>query len=88
MIIQINKYSLEQCNKLGVFKWPIWSCGVSEFNWIYKDRESCFIIDGSVQVTTDHEIVNFQSGDFVIFPKDLQCVWKVIKPVRKHYKFG
>jgi len=25
---------------------------------------------------------------YVVFPKGLSCVWKVSKPVKKHYIFG
>jgi uncharacterized cupin superfamily protein len=35
----------------------------------------------------DGERVAFSAGDFVTFPKDLDCAWNVKKAVRKHYRF-
>ena len=31
--------------------------------------------------------VNIEKGDYVIFPKGLQCVWEVHKSIKKHYMF-
>ena len=67
--------------------WPIWSCEISEFDWEYSEEESCLLLDGEVEVESDHETVRFSAGDFVVFPKGLKCRWKVAKPVRKHYSF-
>ena len=66
---------------------PIWSCGVSEFDWYYDSSEICLIIGGEVIVEYDGGSVSFGAGDYVTFPKGLSCVWKVTKPVRKHYVF-
>ena len=49
--------------------------------------ESCFILDGKVIVTTDHEKVTIVPGDFIVFPKGLSCRWRVLKTIRKHYSF-
>ena len=68
--------------------WPIWSCEISEFDWEYSEEESCLLLDGEVEVESDHETVRFSAGDFVVFPKGLKCRWKVAKPVRKHYSFS
>ena len=73
---------------MGVLSWPIWTCEISEFDWEYDDKESCYLLEGEVVVSTSLETVKFSSGDFVVFPKGLKCRWKVIKPVRKHYTFG
>ncbi|MGO9243225.1 MAG: cupin domain-containing protein [Verrucomicrobiia bacterium] len=32
--------------------------------------------------------VKVGKGDLVAFPAGMSCVWRVHKPVRKHYKFG
>jgi len=40
-----------------------------------------------VTVTYDGGSVSFGAGDYVEFPQGLSCVWKVTKPVRKHYEF-
>ena len=50
-------------------------------------KESCYILDGKVIITTDHEEVTIELGDFIIFPKGLSCRWRVLKPIRKHYSF-
>ena len=66
---------------------PIWECGVSEFDWYYDSEETCIIIEGEVTVSYDGGSVSFGAGDYCEFPKGLSCVWKVKKPVRKHYEF-
>ena len=88
MKIEISAISKNEISKKGVFSWPIWSCEMSEFDWEYDDKESCYLLEGEVEVSTSLETVKFSSGDFVVFPKGLKCRWKVIKPVRKHYTFG
>jgi len=67
---------------------PVWSCGVSEFDWFYDDKETCLLIEGEVTVVYDGGSISFGAGDYVVFPEGLACVWKVTKPVRKHYVFG
>ena len=69
-------------------KKPTWGCGVSEFNWHYDDREQCILTEGEVTVEYNGTNVSFGAGDYVVFPKGLSCVWKVTKPVQKHYEFG
>ena len=69
--------------------WPTWSCEVSEFPWEYIEQESCYILEGQVDITTeDGEIVSIGPGDFVIFPRGLKCEWKVRQSVLKHFSFG
>ena len=88
MNIKVDRLADEKINNKGVLSWPIWICDVSEFDWEYDDKESCYLLEGEVVVSTSLETVKFSSGDFVVFPKGLKCRWKVIKPVRKHYTFG
>ncbi|MDR2581499.1 MAG: cupin domain-containing protein [Fibromonadaceae bacterium] len=66
---------------------PVWGCGVSEFDWHYDDKETCLLTEGEVTVSYEGESVSFGAGDLVVFPKGLSCVWKVSKPVKKHYFF-
>ena len=73
---------------MGIFNWPIWTCEISEFPWEFDVEEACLLSDGEVFVTTGSDTVHIKAGDFVIFPKGLTCVWKVTKPIRKHYQFG
>ena len=86
--IVIKKLSDVEVDNMGILNWPIWTCEVSEFPWKYDVEESCLILEGEVSVTAGSDSVEIKSGDFVIFPKGLSCVWKVTKPIRKHYKFG
>jgi hypothetical protein len=69
-------------------KWPVWEKEVSEFDWEYSDRETCYILEGEVEVTAeDGEKIKFGAGDWVVFEPGLKCVWKITKPVKKHYNF-
>ena len=88
MKIEISDIAENEISKKGVFSWPIWSCEVSEFDWVYDQQESCLLLEGEVEVSSDIETVSFGAGDFVVFPRGLKCRWKVIKPVRKHYTFN
>lgn len=87
--IQIEHYPVEErLNSLGVKSWPIWTKEVSEFPWTYDSQETCFFLEGKVSVTPKGEKpVEIQKGDLVIFPEGMSCTWKVLSPVRKHYKF-
>ncbi len=75
--------------ELGARSWPIWEKEIAEFPWYYDEQEVCLFLEGDVQVTPEGgEPVRFGKGDLVTFPQGMSCTWKVIKPVRKHYKFG
>jgi uncharacterized cupin superfamily protein len=66
---------------------PVWGCGVSEFDWHYDSEETSLITEGEVAVSYSGGSVTIAAGDYVVFPKGLSCVWKVLKPVKKHYTF-
>ncbi|HBB67211.1 MAG: cupin [Elusimicrobia bacterium GWA2_56_46] len=68
--------------------WPVWEKEVSSFPWHYGEKEVCLILEGEVTVKAGSGEVSFGSGDYVIFPEGLDCVWNIKKAVRKHYKFG
>lgn len=87
MKIEVKK-EIDEKELEKIKKWPTWECDISEFDWFYDERESCYFIEGEVIVKTDTENVKIEKGDFVVFPKGLSCRWKVIKPVKKHYNFG
>jgi uncharacterized cupin superfamily protein len=80
----------ELLNKLSVKSWGTWEKEKSIFDWYYDETETCYILDGEVEVTDSKngEKIEFKKGDLVQFPKGLNCVWNVKKPVRKYYKFG
>lgn len=85
-----KKPTEQELNKLKVKSWGIWEKEESIFDWTYDDTETCYILDGEVEVTdssTGEKLV-FRKGDLVQFPKGLNCVWNVKKPVRKHYTYG
>ena len=85
--IVIKQLSDVEVDNMGILNWPIWTCEISEFPWKYDVEESCLILNGKVSVTAGLDTVQIKKGDFIIFPKGLYCVWKVTKPVRKHYQF-
>ncbi len=75
--------------RLGVKSWPIWEKEVSEFPWFYDEPETCYFLEGDVIVTPEKgDPVRVKKGDLVTFPQGMSCTWKVMKPVRKHYRFG
>jgi len=90
----MSKITVKYLSEKGILEkevrsWPTWSCEVSEFPWEYIERESCYILEGQVDITTeDGEIVSIGPGDFVIFPRGLKCEWKVRQSVLKHFSFG
>ena len=75
--------------ELGIKNWPIWTCGVSSFDWTYEDKETCLVLEGEVTVSPEGgQPINFRAGDLVTFPAGMNCRWEVHKAVRKHYRFG
>ena len=88
MRVSIEKASDSTLSSLGVLGWPIWTCGPSEFDWHYDERETCYFLEGEVEVVTPDEVVRFGAGDLVVFPAGLSCTWRVVEGVRKHYRFG
>ena len=73
---------------LYVDDWPLWTKGVSEFDWEYDRQETCYVIEGSAIITPENEEpVTIKTGDMVVFPKGMKCVWKILEPIEKHYKF-
>lgn len=88
MKIEIKKITNEEIQRLNIKNWPIWEKEISEFDWHYDEKESCYILEGEAEVTTELEKVSFKKDDFVVFPQGLSCKWKIKKPIKKHYKFG
>ena len=88
MKIKIEKLPEAEIAEKGITSWPIWACGISEFDWEYDEQEACLLLEGDVEVSSEIETVRFSAGDYVIFPRGLKCRWKVTKPVRKHYSFS
>lgn len=87
MKIKLEKADKEAMASQGILDWPVWECGPSVFDWHYDQEETCYILEGDITVKTVNEEVAIGPGDYVTFPKGLDCTWKVSKPVRKHYNF-
>jgi len=86
--ITVTRPSGHAIEELGILQWPIWTCGVSKFEWHYDQKETCYILEGDVRVKGDNQEVSFGPGDLVVFPEGLDTVWDVREPVKKHYKMG
>lgn len=84
--IVVRKPTEEEANRCKA--WPIWTCEPSTFDWSYTEKETCLILEGKVTITDSDGGVSFGPGDYVIFPQDLDCVWKVEEAVKKYYNFG
>jgi hypothetical protein len=76
--------------ELGVYAWPIWEKEVSDFPWHYDEKETAYILDGEVIVTSADgmEVAHIQAGDLVTFAAGLSCRWEIKQDLRKHYQFG
>ncbi|MDJ0762417.1 MAG: cupin domain-containing protein [Myxococcota bacterium] len=87
--VKVNRNpSTEELQSLSVTRWPIWTKEVSEFPWTYDAGETCYFLEGEVEVTPEGgEPVTVKKGDLVTFPRGMSCTWKVLSPVRKHYTF-
>ena len=85
--MEIKIWKASEAEKANMLAEPTWECGVSEFNWYYDSEETCLLVDGEVTVTHSGGSVTFGVGDMVTFSQGLSCVWKVTKPVKKHYIF-
>ena len=87
--IKVSRPSKEEVDKLGVDSWNLWECEPRSFPWEYDDRETFYVLEGKVTVsTTGGENVEFGKGDLVTFPKGVKCTWDVKEKIRKHYRFG
>jgi uncharacterized protein len=82
-----EKPSKEKLEMLNTKSWATWTCDVSTFDWYYSEEEMCYFYEGKVIVETEHEKLEINPGDFVVFPKGLKCTWNVLEPVKKAYKF-
>ncbi len=89
MIKVINNPSDAQLNERGIHNWPIWTKEISTFPWSYDSEETCFFLEGEVEVIPENgQPVCIAKGDLVTFPKGMSCTWVIKKPVRKHYSFA
>ncbi len=88
-IIVEHHPTADRLGRLDVYAWPIWEKEVSRFSWSYDESEICLFLEGDVKVTPNGGTpVRIGKGDLVTFPANMECVWDVRSPVRKHYRFG
>ncbi|HYQ56518.1 MAG TPA: cupin domain-containing protein [Draconibacterium sp.] len=87
MKISIDHYSDEELQEEGVFDWPVWEHDEDKFDWYYDQTELCYITEGEATITTEFEAVTIRAGDFVTFPKGLECVWDIQIAIQKHFSF-
>ena len=66
MKIIITQLSEDEIISKRIKSWPIWTCAKSEFSWEYEETESCYLLEGEVEVISAFETVRFSSGDFSI----------------------
>lgn len=85
--VLIHRPASDELEKKGVKQWPVWTKGVSRFDWTYEEDETCYIIEGELIVETAEGIFNISAGDFVTFRKGLKCTWDIKSPVKKYYNF-
>ncbi|MCD6122656.1 MAG: cupin domain-containing protein [Spirochaetales bacterium] len=85
--IEIKQLSENEKKKMGIDSWSIWEKEISEFDWSYSMEERCYILEGKAVIKTTAGEVEIKKGDFVIFPKGLECTWKITEPIKKHYNF-
>lgn len=89
MKIEVKRPEAEELKGKGVFDWPVWEKEVSRFDWSYDSDETCYLLEGQVEVTTsDGQRVRFGAGDLVHFPARLSCTWDISVPVKKHFRMG
>lgn len=88
MKIRIEKMSKQEATeKYHIENWGTWECAPSSFDWKYEEEEMAYVFEGKVTVKTEWESVTIESGDFVVFPKGLECHWTVQKPIKKVFTF-
>ncbi|MBU1010271.1 MAG: cupin domain-containing protein [Bacteroidetes bacterium] len=85
--LTIERISPAQFAQMGIRKWPVWEKEIADFPWHYDETESCYILEGEVDIVTSEGTFSFGPDDFVTFHKGLDCRWIIRKAVKKHYKF-
>lgn len=85
--IIIKQLTNNEFEEMQISSWPIWEKEVSKFPWIYEQTEQCWIIEGEVEIHANEKRYSIKANDFVVFPKDLACIWDIKKDIIKHYNF-
>ena len=86
--VHISRPDEEEKAELNLEAWGEWGCSKSDFPWEYDEKETCYVIEGEAEIVTEQGTCRIKAGDLVVFPKGLQCTWRVTKNIRKYYRFG
>jgi uncharacterized cupin superfamily protein len=79
----------DEVKAMGISHWPTWGKEPSTFPWSYSEKETAYILEGEVTVTSsDGDSISFGPGELVTFEAGLDCTWEVKTALKKHYKFG
>ncbi|VVB52505.1 Uncharacterised protein [uncultured archaeon] len=84
----VRKPKPGELEQMGVLRWPIWDKEVSSFPWTYDEPETFYVLSGKAKVDVPGGVVEFGEGDLVSFPSGIDVMWHVLKPIKKHYRFG
>jgi len=77
----------KNCLNSVLKSWPVWTKEISEFQWEYDEKETCYILEGKMVVTPENgKPVSFGKGDACHLSERIKMHWKINSPVRKHYK--
>ncbi len=87
MSITVRKITPQELDDLGVKYWPVWEKEISFFDWKYDEGEEFYVLDGEIIIYAGGKEYKIVPGDFVSCFKGLECKWKIVDPVRKHYRF-
>ena len=91
---EVVKATDAMLSDMKVSEWPTWTTAGSEKykvgvvapEKVYDTNELSYIISGSMEIIPkDGEAVLVQAGDFVTFPENFACNWKVIEEINKHW---
>jgi uncharacterized protein len=77
--IKVEKADDKKPRAMKATTWPPWTKDVSTFDWHDDEPETCYLLEGDVEVTTAAGRVCFGAGDLVSFPVGLDCTWNVKK---------
>ena len=84
-----HKPSKVRLKELDVASWPIWEKEISKFAIDFDEKETAYVLEGEIMVTpVVSKPVGIVRRHLVVFPKGLDSQWKVVRPLRKHYKLG
>ncbi|MEH0155695.1 cupin domain-containing protein [Limibacter armeniacum] len=86
MDVEVRQLSEVEMAAKNISQWPTKSNGVSKFPHFFEHAEACYVIEGEATVTSEeHGAVKIKKGDYVVFPKGMECYWEVTSDFKKYY---